>query len=192
MSWFTEVIVRKTVVLVSWSAQQYIDNFPPPLLLNTPLDNGLVARKTGCPLSATVIIIFFCHFCPIHLVDYLHCTTFSPIQVRGMTIVLLRIFFPNRETNWAFDSHSFLFVSWRCIARSNSSLVLTLLWLFLHLILFLFFSTSLQNNLQTWNGSYWTNTKDDSIRRVWNFPWLACLRVGFWCQCIWFGSWSPD
>ena len=39
-----------------------------------------------------------------------------------------------------------------CFARSNSSLVLTLLWLFLHLILFVFFSTSLQNTLQNWNG----------------------------------------
>ena len=36
------------------------------------------------------------------------------------------------------------------------------------------------------------NTKDDSIRHVWNFPWLACLRVGFWCQYSWFGSWGPN
>ena len=34
-----------------------IDNFPPPLLLSVPRDNGLVARKTGCPLSLNVIII---------------------------------------------------------------------------------------------------------------------------------------
>ena len=35
-----------------------------------------------------------------------------------------------------------------------------------------------------------TNTKDDSIRNVWN-----CLRVAFWCQCTWFGSkliWSNN
>ena len=25
-----------------------------------------------------------------------------------------------------------------------------------------------------------------------NFSWLACLRVGFWCQCIWFGFWGPN
>ena len=35
-------------------------------------------------------------------------------------------------------------------------------------------------------------TKKDSTRHVWNFPWSACLRVGFWCQCIWFGSWNPN
>ena len=22
---------------------------------------------------------------------------------------------------------------------------------------------------------------------MWNVLWLACLRVGFWCQCTWFG-----
>ena len=32
-------------------AQKCIDNFPPPLLLSVPRDNGLVARKTGCPHS---------------------------------------------------------------------------------------------------------------------------------------------
>ena len=37
-----------------------------------------------------------------------------------------------------------------------------------------------------------TNTKDDSIRHVWNFPWLACLRVGFWCRCTWFGFLGPS
>ena len=55
---FTEVSVRKTVVIVSKSAQWWIDNFPPPLLLSWPLDNRLVAQKTGCPLSASVTIIF--------------------------------------------------------------------------------------------------------------------------------------
>ena len=37
-----------------------------------------------------------------------------------------------------------------------------------------------------------TNTKDDSIHHVWNFPLLVCLRVGFWCQCIWFGFWGRN
>ena len=41
-------------------------------------------------------------------------------------------------------------------------------------------------------ANYWTNTKDDSIHRVWNFPLSVCLRVGFWCQCIWFGFWCPN
>ena len=40
---------------------------------------------------------------------------------------------------------------------------------------------------RTENGWYWTSTTDDSIRHVWNFPWLACLRVGSWCQRIWLG-----
>ena len=45
LSWLTEMIVRKTVSIVSPSAQKCIDNFPPPLLLSVPRDNGLVARK---------------------------------------------------------------------------------------------------------------------------------------------------
>ena len=40
----------------------------------------------------------------------------------------------------------------RCIARPNSSSVSTLLWLFLHLHLLAFFSTSLQDNWWNWNG----------------------------------------
>ena len=39
------MIVRKTVSIVSPSAQKCIDNFPPPLLLSIPRENGLVARK---------------------------------------------------------------------------------------------------------------------------------------------------
>ena len=27
---------------------------------------------------------------------------------------------------------------------------------------------------------------------AWNFLWSICLRVGFWCQCIWFESWGPN
>ena len=34
--------------------------------------------------------------------------------------------------------------------------------------------------------------KDDSIRHVWNFLWLECRQVGFWCQCIWFGFLGPN
>ena len=49
--------MRKTVSLVPPSARKCIDNFPPPLLLSVPRDNGLVARKTGCPLSLHLIII---------------------------------------------------------------------------------------------------------------------------------------
>ena len=51
------MIVRKTVSIVSPSAQKRIDNFPPSLLLSVPRDNGLVARKTGCQLSPNLILI---------------------------------------------------------------------------------------------------------------------------------------
>ena len=71
--------------------------------------------------------------------------------------------------------------------RPESSSVSTLLCLYLHLEIFAFFSTSLQNNRYNWNGKCQTNTKDDSIHHVWNFPWSICLRVGFWGQCMWFG-----
>ena len=57
----TELINRnycaKTVSIVSPSAQKCIDNCPPPLLLSVPRDNGLVARKTGCPLSLNLTIV---------------------------------------------------------------------------------------------------------------------------------------
>ena len=49
--------MRKTVSIVSPSAQRCIDNFPHPLLLSVCRDNGLGARKTGCPLSLNLIII---------------------------------------------------------------------------------------------------------------------------------------
>ena len=58
----------------------------------------------------------------------------------------------------------------RCIVRQNSSSALTLLWLFFHLHLLVFFSTSLQDYWWNWNGWCWTNSKDDSIDHVWNFP----------------------
>ena len=34
--------------------------------------------------------------------------------------------------------------------------------------------------------------KDGSTQHVWNSPLSVCLRVGFRCQCIWFGSWGPN
>ena len=43
--------------IVHLSTQKCIDNFPPPLLLSVSRNNGLVARKTGCPLSPNLIII---------------------------------------------------------------------------------------------------------------------------------------
>ena len=38
--------------------QKRIDNLSPPLLVSVPRDSGLVARKTGCPLSPNLIIIY--------------------------------------------------------------------------------------------------------------------------------------
>ena len=49
--------MRKTGSIVSPSAQKCVDNFPPPWLLSVPRENGLAARKTGCPLSLNLIII---------------------------------------------------------------------------------------------------------------------------------------
>ena len=48
-----------TIVLLQFSlhGEKRFDHFPPPLLLSVPRDNGLVARKTGCPLSENFIII---------------------------------------------------------------------------------------------------------------------------------------
>ena len=45
-------LCEKIVSIVAWSAQWCIDRFPCPLLLSLPLDNGVVARKIGHPLSA--------------------------------------------------------------------------------------------------------------------------------------------
>ena len=47
-----EMIMRINVSIVSSSAAKCIDSFPCPLLLRIPLDNGVAARKIGCPLSA--------------------------------------------------------------------------------------------------------------------------------------------
>ena len=58
LSWFAETIMRKIVSIVAWSAQQWVDNFPCPLLLSLPLDNGVVARKIGHVPSANSNNIF--------------------------------------------------------------------------------------------------------------------------------------
>ena len=57
-------------------------------------------------------------------------------------------FHPDFLMQWKLAHQEFF----RCIERPISSLVLTLMWLFLHLIHFVFFSTSLQNTLLNWNG----------------------------------------
>ena len=40
---------------------------------------------------------------------------------------------------------------------------------------------------------FFTNERDGpSHHHVWSFLWLTYLRVGFWYQHIWFGSWGPN
>ena len=86
-----------------------------------------------------------------------------------------------------FDFHNFFSPSFlmqkmtelREPLQSDSSVVLTSLWLFLHMILFVFFTISLKNNLWNWNGWCWTKRKDGSTHHMWIFPWPRCLRVGF-------------
>ena len=41
------------------------------------------------------------------------------------------------------------------------------------------------------NSWYSTNTGYGPTHQVWSFLWLTCLRVGFWCQHIRFGSSVP-
>ena len=65
-------------------------------------------------------------------------------------------------------------------------------WLFLHMHLLVFFSTSLQDWYWTELADVEQTQKDDSIHHVWNFPSSTCLRVDSWCQCISFGSWGPN
>ena len=85
------------------------DNFLPSLLLsNTPLDNGLVTRKTGYPLSPNVNIIIsviLCHSsCGLSsLIEQLFFSDSGPKNYHFPASNL----FPWRTTNWAFDSHSF-------------------------------------------------------------------------------------
>ena len=99
--------MRKTVSVVPSSAQKCIDNFPAPLLLSTPLDNGLVDRKTGCLLSANVNIIcsaFLSHF-PCGLISLVEYHFFSDPGPRNDHLpgesLLAEI-----ETSLAFNSHS--------------------------------------------------------------------------------------
>ena len=80
--------------------------------------------------------------------------------------------------------------AFRCFAQSNSSMVSILLWLFLHLILFVFFSTSFRTLCRTGMADVIQTQKMIPFIRC-EIPRLACLRVGFWCQCIWFEFLGP-
>ena len=39
------------------------------------------------------------------------------------------------------------------------------------------------------NSWCWTNEEDGSIHHAWNYLWLPCPQVVFWCRHFWFGSW---
>ena len=64
----------KTVSIVSWSAAKWIDSFPCPLLLRSHLDNGVVTRKIGHPLSANSTSIFS------SIMSYILCGLFSTTE----------------------------------------------------------------------------------------------------------------
>ena len=101
------MIVRKTVSIVSPSAQKCIDNFPLPLLLSVPRDTGLLARKTGCRLSPNLIIINAAtrsHFPPgLSLsVEYHYVSDPSPMNDQRPAGNL----FANRDTSVELALHS--------------------------------------------------------------------------------------
>ena len=103
------MIVRKTVSIVSPSAQKCIDNFPPPGLLSVPRDKEPVARKTGCQLSPNLIITnsaTLSHSPPsleLSVGDHFISDP-SPRSDQRPAPNL----FENRETSRVLDSHSFL------------------------------------------------------------------------------------
>ena len=82
--------------------------------------------------------------------------------------------------------------SFRCIARPNSSSASILLWLFLHLHLLAFFSTSSRQLVEL----KWLML--NKLQKM--IPFITCeislcqyvCELGFWCQCIWFGFWGPN
>ena len=99
------MIVRKTVSIVSPSAQKCIGNFPPPLLLSVPRDSGLVAWKTGCVFFLNLIIInsaTLSHSPPglSLLVEY---NFFSDPGPRKDHAYVVRA--PHRLTRPAFEAH---------------------------------------------------------------------------------------
>ena len=82
---------------------------PPPLLLSTTLDNGVVNRKTVCLLSSSVTIIFSA------ILYHSHCGLSSLIEYHFFSDPGPRndhcpapTLFASRETSCAFDSHSFM------------------------------------------------------------------------------------
>ena len=84
-------------------------SFPLPLLLSTPLNNGLVARKIGCPLSPNfnIIIPAVLSHSPCGLSSQIEYHFFSDPSPKNDHCPAPN-FFAQRETIWAFASHSLL------------------------------------------------------------------------------------
>ena len=78
----------------------------------------------------------------------------------------------------------------RCIARPNSSSALILLWL----VFICIFLCSFRHRFKTIGGTEMANVEQTQKMILFVTceisPRSVCLRVGFWCQCIWFGSWG--
>ena len=100
--------MRKIVSIVSKSAAQCVDNFPCPLLLSRPLDNGLVARKIGQSLSANSnnILSAILSHTPCGLSSLIQYHFFSESGPRNDHCHVPNLF-AYRETNLAFAKHSF-------------------------------------------------------------------------------------
>ena len=99
--------MRKTVSIVSWSAAKCIDSFPCPLLLSLPLNNGVVARKIGHPLSANSNSIFSAMLSQIpwglfSSIEYHFFSEPGPINDHCP----FPNFFASMETTLAFATHS--------------------------------------------------------------------------------------
>ena len=112
----TELIYRNNCAKKSFNRSHngtiVSNNLPPPLLLSTPLDNGLAARKTGCPLSPNSNIIFsaILSHSPCGLSALIEYHFFSEPRPRNDHCPAPNLF-AYRETSRALDSHSFLLSS---------------------------------------------------------------------------------
>ena len=146
--------------------------------------------STGLPVLVPNISSDF-HTWEDHLSSMFHSEEFDELaSITGLPVPVCCTF--NKQYGLSDAERQARSDPLRGIVRPNSWSALILLWLFLHLHLLVFFSTSLQDYWCNWNGWCWINTKDDSIHDMWSFPLSICLRVGSWCQRIWFGSWGPN
>ena len=136
LSWFAEIIMRKTTSIVSWSAAKCIDSFPSPLLLSLHLDNGIVARKIGHPLSTNSTSIFSVIWSqiPWGLFSSIEDHFFSePGPINDHCPI--PNFFANIERTLAFAKHSSSLFSCHKKCRWPSTWIEFFLWKFLVILL---------------------------------------------------------